>query len=144
MSQGLPNYGQFESSQGGGGGDLTSPMASEKPPHRTLTEIFNDASGKRKSHQVSSHLPSEMPASKVQIEKLEKLLSKPNFTLNFSPLGTVTNNYDPKRDMRIMEKIKAIQTALDKQKGKAREAFTRVQLQNKLKTEFNNNAGLGR
>lgn len=70
------------------------------------------------------------PASVMQIEALKKKLSQPRLTFDRTPLGTVTNSYDPRRDRKLMQTIREMQAQLKSHQGKA-------------KTDFNRAAGLG-
>lgn len=107
---------------------LTQSDSGFKDPKK-LTPIFNRAARIRSSKQVRPSIE--------QIKALEKKLSQPAHTHEMTPFGNVRGSYDPNRDRKIREQIKAIEKALAKQKAIKQEAFAKSQMKNKTKHEFN-------
>jgi hypothetical protein len=92
--------------------------------------------------QQPSLCPSGMPASKQQIEAYKKLLSQPNFSHEMSPIGTVTNSYDPERDRKIMASIMSTEAKLAETKDKAKASFNSKANEQHLRTRFNRSSGM--
>lgn len=76
----------------------------EGPKRETLTQKFNRAADPR-----------------VQIELLQKKLSRPRSTFEMTPSGTITRSINPERDRRIAETIKAMSQVLSKKAQAAKE-----------------------
>ena len=96
----------------------------------------------KKQSVDQSICPSGMPPSKQQIDAYKKLLSKPNFTSEMSPSGTITNAYDPHRDRKIEASIRSTEAKLSERKGKAMSSFKGKANEQHLRTRFNRNTGM--
>lgn len=95
----------------------------ENPPG--LTPVFNAAA--RKIRQTPKQT---LPASRVQIQELEKKLSRPAHTAELTPLGNVNGSYDPGRDRKIRHRIRVMENSLAKRNDLARKAFAKASSRN--------------
>ena len=75
------------------------------PPPSGLTPKFNAAAQETKQGK-------NVPVSVEQIKALEKRRSRPAHTAEMTPTGNVVGSYDPGRDRKIGNQIKAIRTML--------------------------------
>jgi hypothetical protein len=128
-----------------GGRELSAGGGARKPP--SLTQQFNAAAKKpvvvsesiasaariaelkrlmRETAQSTAVPQASRSASVMQIEALKKKLSQPRLTLDRSPLGTVTNSYDPRRDRQVVQAIQEMQAQLKQQRGKAKHDFNQA------------------
>jgi hypothetical protein len=127
------------------GGQALTGGGARKPP--TLTQQFNAAAKKpvvvsksaasaarvaelkelmQATARSMTQTKASRPASRMQIEALTKKLSQPRLTLDRTPRGTVTNNYDPHRDRKLTQAIREMQTQLKQQRGQAKSGFNRA------------------
>lgn len=115
---------------GGGGGDGRTKSSDRHPPSG-LTAKFNAAAAKPKPRR---------PVSVLDIERLEKLRSKPGMIPAPSPLGRIGACYDAHRDRNIGREINAIKSVLAERKNFARDAFRSASKKGTLTHSFNKSA----
>lgn len=129
--------GRRSSGGGRGGGGKVAAAASPPPAQPSLKDLFNRAA---KDPQLK--IPNHGISSKIQIEMLKQKMSQPRANCSYSPMGTVTNAKNPKRDRWIMETIAALTAQMKARQGVNKE-FNRVAKTGVAKQAFNQ-ASLGR
>lgn len=118
-----------------GGPPALSAGGQQDPP--SLTQIFNAAA---KPAQVSAAVT--QPVSKQQIKELCKRLSQPRYTLEMTPMGSLTKAYRPEADRRLLETMTALTELLAAKKGLSSQ-FSMAAKKGELKKDFNRSS-LGR
>lgn len=118
------------------------------PPKKFLSPVFNDKSKRADEKELSLGDQVGRPPLQARIAALKKLRSKPSFTYDPRMIGVINRVYDPKRDQKIYQAIKAAERALAVKKQAARNlaksAFSKAHAPGMAKASFNRSSGFGR
>lgn len=102
------------------------------PREPTLTQKFNAAAQKLpQSDKVVSQ-----PASKQQIDALQKKMSQQRLTLDYGTRGSVNNARNPGADRKLAKTMESMRQTLAAKKGLKQE-FTKAQKKGQLLQSFN-------
>jgi len=103
------------------------------PPGKpTLTQKFNAAA--QKTSQTDKVV--SQPASKQQIDALQKKMSQPRLTLEYGTMGSVNNAGNPAADRKMAKTMEAMKKTLAAKKG-LKQGFAKAQQKGQLTQSFN-------
>jgi len=113
-------------------GGVARGAAATPPGKPTLTQKFNAAAqNTSQSDKVVSK-----PASKQQIDALQKKMSQPRPSLDFGTRGSVNNARNPAADRKLVKTMETMKKTLAANKGLKQE-FTKAQKKGQLTQSFN-------
>ncbi|MFI4915087.1 MAG: hypothetical protein ACIAS6_01095 [Phycisphaerales bacterium JB060] len=88
--------------------------------------IKHEFNARARGQQPPSDASAGRPASRLQIERLEKMMGRPAPKLIYTPTGTIIKYVHSNRDLKIAREIRMMQRALELRRGSARRAFERA------------------
>lgn len=100
-----------------------------------------DRSMDQKQSTAKDIHPSRMPASRTQVDVYKELLSKPDTSMEPTPMGNVTGDFDSQKNRSIMASIRSTESKLADRMDQARSNFNHAS-ENSLSNIFHNARGM--